>query len=74
MNSTIALPQKIRSRRREQFFQQFLRPAGIQLNGRRPFDLTVRNDAFYDRPCRAASRAFSTPTWTAGGNATGLTS
>jgi cyclopropane-fatty-acyl-phospholipid synthase len=49
MNATIALPHKIRSRRRERFFQQFLRPAGIQLNGRRPYDLTVRNDVFYDR-------------------------
>jgi cyclopropane-fatty-acyl-phospholipid synthase len=48
MNATIALPQKIRSRRRERFFQQFLRPAGIQLDGSRPYDLTVRNDAFYD--------------------------
>ncbi len=49
MNASIALPHKTRSRHREQFLQQLLNPAGVHVNGSQPFDLTVRNDAFYDK-------------------------
>lgn len=37
------------------FFQRFLNPAGIRINGKRPWDLQVHNDGFYDRVLKQGS-------------------
>jgi len=37
-----------RTTRGRQLVQQLLSPAGVELNGPRPFDLRILNDAFYD--------------------------
>lgn len=49
MSASLVLHHKPRSRHREQFFQRILEPAGVHLNGNQPFDIRVRNDAFYDK-------------------------
>ncbi len=42
-------PSRRRLRRRRRLLQQMLAPAGITINGNRPFDVRVLDDAFYEK-------------------------